>query len=201
MFCFQRYCLYSIDMKEIWKDIEEYKGAYQVSNLGQVKALERIDNSGHLRKEMVLKQNDSRGYKTVILYKNGKPKSFQVHRLVAIAFIPNPNNLPQVNHKDENPGNNIVENLEWCDNRYNCGFGTRNKRISKNATGKHINRIDISRKVKQYSLSGTFIKEWESAAEIERQTGFDASSIGKCCRNIPKYKTARGYIWRFSECV
>ena len=91
-------------MGEIWKDIQNYEGSYQVSNYGRVKSLSRVDSRGNKRNEKILKlDKDRQGYKNVYLCKNGKRKFYQVHRLVANAFIPNPNNYPHVNHKDENP--------------------------------------------------------------------------------------------------
>ena len=91
-------------MGEIWKDIQNYEGSYQVSNYGRVKSLSRVDSLGHKRNEKILKSRKNRqGYYDVSLYKNGKPKYCRINRLVAQAFIPNPNNYPCVNHKDENP--------------------------------------------------------------------------------------------------
>lgn len=122
-------------MKEIWKDIEGYEGLYQISNLGRVKSLEKYvntaikNNTKVKRKEQILKQYNKNGYLQVTLTHNNKRKYFGVHRLVANAFIPNLNNYPQVNHKDENTLNNCVDNLEWCTAKYNCNYGTRNSRI------------------------------------------------------------------------
>lgn len=122
-------------MQEIWKDIEGYEGLYQVSNLGRVKSLDKYINSGIKnnsyvkRKEKILKLKFNQGYYEVTLTHNHKRRFCKVHRLVAQAFIPNPNNFPQVNHKDENKLNNCVENIEWCDAKYNCNYGTRNSKI------------------------------------------------------------------------
>lgn len=125
-------------MQEIWKDINGYEGYYQVSNYGRVKSFDTIVPSGtknhimhqRIRKGKFLKQFDNgRGYLKVTLGYNGR-KSFFVHKLVATAFIPNPNNYIEVNHIDENKYNNIVSNLEWCDRKYNCNYGTRNLRLS-----------------------------------------------------------------------
>ena len=122
---------------EIWKDIEGYEGLYQVSNKGRIKSLNRIDSRGHKVNEKILSSKpNNKGYLRVHLYKNGKRKPFSVHRLVAIAFIPNPNNLLEVNHKDENKENNTVDNLEWCDRKYNANYGGRNERASVSNKGK-----------------------------------------------------------------
>lgn len=119
---------------EIWKDIEGYEGLYQVSNKGRIKSL----NYRRTGKEGMLKgKPDKNGYLIVFLYKKGeKPKPFLIHRLVAKGFIPNVNDLPEVNHIDENKENNHVENLEWCDRKYNMNYGTRTKRSVENRKGK-----------------------------------------------------------------
>ena len=118
---------------EIWKDIKGYEGLYQVSNMGRIKSL-NYRNTGE---EGILRHSlDSYGYLKVTLHKNGKQKYFRIHRLVAETFIPNVNNLPEVNHIDENKENNHVENLEWCDRKYNNNYGSRNERASVSMKGK-----------------------------------------------------------------
>lgn len=122
-------------MNEIWKDIKGYEGIYQVSNLGRVKALERVWYSGrngctkrtkpeHIMKYRLAKNT---GYCLLKLVKNGVEKHVLVHRLVAETFIPNPNNLPEVNHIDGNKENNCVDNLEWCTEKENISHATENK--------------------------------------------------------------------------
>ena len=183
-------------MQEIWKDIKGYEGLYQVSNLGRVKSLKFLSNvhKKYYDREKILKTGkDIRGYDVVILCRNGVQKGFKVHRLVAEAFIPNPNDLPQVNHIDENKENNCVSNLEFCTNKYNSGYGTRNERISKTMT----NNSKISKKVNQYDKQGNFIKEWVSLQEAGRQTKINVRNICSCCKG--KYKTAGGYIWKYKE--
>lgn len=170
-------------MEEIWKDNEGYEGMYQVSNMGRVRSL---------RRNIILRQGISRGYYILILSKNGKRLTNKVHRLVANAFISNPNNYPIVNHKDENKTNNCVNNLEWCDSKYNINYGTGNKKRGlTNTNGK------LSKPVCQYSKDGCFIKEWKSIMDVQRMTGYSGGNISKCCRNI--IKTAYGYIWRFKK--
>ena len=162
---------------EIWRDIDGYNGMYQISNKGRVKSL-------YNGSERILKLWDNgRGYLRVYLTKENTSKYIRVHRLVARAFIPNPHNLPEVNHKDENKKNNYVENLEWCDRRYNVNYGSRNERVSK--------------KILQYSKSGEFIREWQGAREVERVLGIDNSHINACCRG--KQKSAYGFIWKYKE--
>ena len=164
---------------EVWKDIEGYEGLYQVSDYGRVKRIgykkERILKPGRLKN----------GYLQVILYKNGKQNHFLVHRLVALTFISNPNNLPEVNHKDEDKTNNKFENLEWCDRKYNINYGTHIQRRSEKR----------SKPVIQYSKSGEFIKEWKSVIDVQIQFGYYHSSISRCCNE--KRKSAYGFVWRY----
>ena len=129
---------------EEWRDIEGYKGLYQISNLGRVKSFPNCKR----KTTRILKPGNNctgRGYLFIFLFKNKQKKRFYVHRLVAQAFIPNPNNLPMINHKDENPSKNIVDNLEWCDNKYNCNYGTLPKRKSEIAKTYKINRDNLGR--------------------------------------------------------
>lgn len=118
-------------MKEEWKDIKGYEGLYKISNLGRVKSLPKHAGRSY-RKERILKNSiDKDGYIKVTLCKNNKTSFLSIHRLLAIAFIPNPNNFPQINHKDENKQNNNLNNLEWCTCKYNINYGTRTKRAFK----------------------------------------------------------------------
>lgn len=129
-------------MTEIWRDIQGFEGIYMISNLGNLKSLDRIVNCKNgkcrIRRGVcfkVCKDNRNR-YKYVTLWdRNGKFLKTSIHRLVAQAFIPNPDNLPEVNHKDENKANNKVDNLEWCTHKYNINYGTCKQRISKALTG------------------------------------------------------------------
>ena len=119
-------------MNEIWKDIKGYEGSYQVSNLGRVKSL----NYHRCGFERILEIDSSSQYETIMLYKNGSRTRFLIHRLVASAFIPNPNNYPVVNHIDEDKSNNRVDNLEWCTQQYNVNYGTGLDRLSGVLKGK-----------------------------------------------------------------
>ena len=170
-------------MLEIWKDVKGYEGLYQVSNTGKVRSLHyrKTDKVCELKPYLM-----KTGYCRVHLHKpNGEIEDFLIHRLVAEAFIPNPDNLPQVNHKDECKTNNCVENLEWCDNFYNSNYGTHNERVGK----------AHSKTVFQITLDGKFVKEWKSTREVERILGINTTCISLACRGI--YKTAGGYIWRY----
>ena len=164
-------------MNEEWRDIKGYEGLYQVSNLGRVRSL----NYNKTRQIKELSYAKRRGYLGVTLYKNGKPKTFTVHRLVARMFIPNPNNYPQVNHKDENKSNNDVKNLEWCTNEYNHNYGTRNERVGKS----------LSKKVICITTGEIF----NSMREACRKYNISSGSMTECCQG--KRKTAGGYKWEY----
>jgi DNA-binding transcriptional regulator YiaG len=123
-------------MKEIWKDISNYEGLYQVSSYGRIRSLDHIDRLGRLKKSCVLSlRGHSSGYKLVNLYRNSKRRSYRIHRLVAQTFIPNHNNLPEVNHKDGNKSNNFIDNLEWVTSKENSDH--KDKILGKCAKGEH----------------------------------------------------------------
>ena len=176
---------------EIWRDIEGYHN-YQVSNLGRVKSLERnvIKGRGGLYKieEKILKsRKDKNGYLLINLCKEGEMRSYLVHRLVASAFLDNPNNLPQVNHKDEDKTNNRVENIEYCDRSYNINYGNRNEKMAKSR----------SIPILQFTKDGEFVRRWDSSTQVEKELGIDNSSIAKCCRG--KHKSVGGFIWGYAD--
>ena len=138
-------------MIEEWRPVVGYEGLYEVSNTGRVRSLDKYDSMNRFLRGRILRLfTDGLGYLRAQLYSNSKRKSFLVHRLVAQAFIPNPDNLPQVNHRDENPSNDNVENLEWCDAKYNSNYGTRNDRIRttrlRNGTSTGLSREEYSKK-------------------------------------------------------
>lgn len=167
---------------EIWKDIEGYPN-YQVSNMGRVKSL----NYNRTGKEKILKGIKNRkGYLQVGLCKEGLQKTVKVHRLVASTFIPNPNNLSQLNHIDEDKTNNCVDNLEWCDSKYNTNYGTRNKKISN----------IISKPILQFTNSGEFIRKWDNTAQVEKELGIKHCNICLCLKG--KRKSAGGYKWCYA---
>ena len=165
---------------ETWKDVAEYEGFYQVSNKGNVYSVGRVDSRGHRRRGRILKPKyDRGGYLTVNLCKNGKMKTKKVHRLVAGAFLPNPNGLPQVNHRDEDKDNNNVENLEWCDARYNSNHGTRNERMAQAQ----------SKKVRAVNAKTGDVVEFNSTAEAGRK-GYHCGVVSMACRGV--YKNNKG---------
>ena len=172
-------------MEEMWKDIKGYEGMYQISNLGKVKSLPR-DTRNRFKNGRIMKPMLSNtGYYMIGLYKNRQYKRFSVHRLVALNFIPNPHNLSEINHKDENPKNNCVSNLEWCDRIYNINYGTQIERAHKKE------RV----KVNQYDLNNNFIKTWDSITEAG--LFYKTSHISACCRN--KRNNAKGFIWKYAD--
>lgn len=181
---------------EIWKIIDGYPN-YMVSNLGRVKSL----GNNKMRKEKILKcwvKKD--GYVQIRLNKYGKGKKYYVHRLVAEAFIPNPNNLPEVNHKSEIKTQNNVENLEWCDRKYNMNYGTLIERAAEKIKG----RTDIVEKrvakllkpIQQIDLeTGIVLKKWPSIVEVQRKLGYNQSCINNCLRG--RTKASYGYKWEY----
>ena len=182
---------------EAWQDIPGYEGRYQASTYGRIKSVERTVVFKDGRKKsfpsVLLKYGKRRNYLRVDLCKNGKIISISVHRIVARTFIPNFQNLPYINHKDENPRNNRVENLEWCTPKYNSNYGTLKYRVSE----KQKNDKKKSKPVFQYNLSGTILKRFPSIMEAERQTGFFHTHINACC--LGKQKSAYGFLWSYAE--
>lgn len=153
-------------MEEIWKTIPEYPD-YQVSNLGRIKSYKQLATG-----KITIGNKDKKGYLTKTLYNINGAKTFKVHRLVALVFLPNPQNLPQVNHKDEDKTNNAVDNLEWCNNLYNALYGTRIQRAAQKnrccpTTSKGVYSIDKDGKKEYYASIG----------EAERQTGLSHCNI------------------------
>lgn len=173
-------------MQEIWKDVVGYEQFYQVSNKGRVRR--KRDNFVYKPRTF------TNGYKNVLLYKDGKwhktgGKSELVHRMVAMAFIPNPNNYPQVNHKDEDKENNCVENLEWCTSKYNNNYGTAKARMI----------AKQSRPVVQANLDGSFVKLWPSAKYAQRNSNHLQCCISKCANHDKGSETHHGYLWIYRE--
>lgn len=166
---------------EVWKAVLGYEGLYEISNYGNVKAL----NYKCLGIVKIIRQSTScYGYKVVGLSKNGKTKQFFVHRLVAIAFVPNPNGYPIVNHKDENKTNNNEDNLEWCTNKYNLNYGSAREKMVR---GKR-------KSVLQYDINCNLIKVFRSISEAARETGLCRAHISACYRG--ENRTHGGFFWR-----
>ena len=186
---------------EVWKDIQGYEGIYQVSTHGKVRSLSRQlhNKSGYFTsKEKMLKsrlsgRDEKNKYLEVALYKNHKRQDVRVHRLVAKAFIPNPNSYPIINHKDGNKKNNNVNNLEWCTHKQNRQHAINNGLV-KFYYGKQNKK---SRKIMQCDIDGNCIKVWFGVREIAKETGFNYGNIDRCLRG--KRPTAYGYIWRVAD--
>lgn len=169
--------------KEIWKDIKGYEGLYQVSNLGNVRSY----HSGEWR--LLTNVINRRGYKQYLLYKNGKRKNMRGNRLVAEAFIPNPDNLPFVNHKDENPLNCSLSNLEWCTYKYNSNYGTCRQRIQQS----------LEREVYQYNKDGSLVQKHRGMTEASRAIGVAQSAIVYATDKYDSkgvIRSIKGYVWR-----
>ena len=165
-------------MGEIWKPIKGFEGFYEISNEG------RIKNS---RRNKILRFGyDSDGYPHYTFSKNGKRKTYTIHKLVAIHFIDNPFGYKCINHKDENKTNNRAENLEWCTILYNNNYGTKNHRTAQK----------ISKPVVQIE-NGEIVAKYRSATEASEQTGINYWHICECCRNTGKRHRAGGYHWNF----
>lgn len=165
---------------EIWKDVPDYEGIYQVSNLGNVRSM-NYRGTGVVK---LLVPTLSVGYPRVMLSKNGNVRGFHVHRLVGMAFIPNPHGYDCINHKDESRTNNRVENLEWCTKAYNNTYGTIQKRHA----------ITRSKPILQI-LNGVVVKRWDSIKEVA-DFGYDAANVCQCCKNT-RY-SHKGYEWRYA---
>ena len=161
---------------------------YYISREGEVMST-NFHRTG--RCQVLKPYTNNGGYQTVSLCKNGTVKIGMVHRLVAETFIPNPNNLPCVNHKDENKTNNHVDNLEWCTPKYNCNYGTRNSRMKRKLRENNKHKKQVA----QISLDGTIVKIWDSMREAARN-GYVFSNIWSCCNHINK--THKNYKWEYT---
>ena len=154
------------------KDIKGYEGLYGITSCGKVWS--------YKSKRFLKPSKTHYGYLSVVLMKNGERKFYYTHRLVAEAYIPNQNNMPHINHKDENKTNNCLQNLEWCDASYNNNYGTRNDKIKK--------------PILQFDLDGNFIREWSSATDVGKEL---QGNICNCLKG--KLPSAYGYKWVYKE--
>lgn len=176
---------------EVWRNVPGYEGFYEVSNWGRVKSVKRVVGKKHIRESILSQRLNRQGYPVVSLTKDKINKYPAVHRLVAISFLPNPDNLPVVNHKDENPLNSNLDNLEWCDYSYNANYGTRNKRISELLRG----QPSRCKPVAQYDLDGNYIRTWPSMIQVERELGkCKWAAVASACKG--RNHTCIGSQWR-----
>lgn len=193
-------------MTELWKDVQGYEGLYQVSNMGNVRSVDHeveVTRNGITfvvpKKGKVLSPTRRQhGYVGVMLYGKGGHatrgfKTFSVHRLVAEAFVENPNGYDEVNHLDECKTNNRADNLEWCDRKYNTNYGTTQSRRAEKIT----NDPRRAKQVVQLDLDGNEIQTWPSLGEIRRQLGFAPSNICRATRG--DYSHAYGYRWKYAD--
>ena len=181
------------EINEIWKPVVGYEGLYECSNMGRVKSVDRYVShrydgefqfiKGRIRKTKL----NNWGYEMLSLCKDGKEKTCLVHRIIAEAFLPNPYNLPEVNHKDECKTNNCVDNLEWCDSSYNKLYGT--------ALKKRMDKIIVP--ILQYSKDGMLIKKWDSMQSVMDDLGINRGNISNCCSG--RCKSAGGYKWKYYD--
>lgn len=195
---------------EIWKDVPGYEGLYQASTSGRIKSIPRNGTLGGILVGAISKH----GYRRVLLYSKNKRKDWRVNRVIATTFIPNPNNLKQVNHKDEIKLNDRADNLEWCTSKYNNNYGTLPKRrselrkkfkysdsskIKMSESQKRIvkrgGQSPYAKKVYQYDKAGDLIKMWDSLSDIERELGYAHGNVGDVARGNKEF--AYGFSWSY----
>lgn len=177
-------------MEEIWKDIPGWEGYYKVSTLGRVLSI-NFNNSR--RQAIRTATRDRLGYLCLTLHRKGYSKTYKVHRLVALAFIPNPNNFPCINHKDEDKTNNCIENLEWCDYSYNNKYGNRPRKVLD--AYRRNNGSKAERPVVKMDKSGIILGEFISISEAARRVGVSRESLRDCV--LGRSKSCVGYIWKY----
>ena len=183
-------------MEEEWLPVKGYEGLYEVSNMGRVRSLK---NTRHvIRKEPLIKKQfvGSWGYPMVALCKDGISKPSLVHRLVAEAFVPNPDNLPFINHKDENRQNSVSTNLEFCTQAYNNNYGTARQRGIETAKK---NGSYNTKKLYQYDKIGNLIGVFDSVASASKSLNINASTLSNCANGKRHCRSAHGYVFRFTE--
>lgn len=192
---------------EIWKDIEGFEGRYQISNMGRVKSLSRVvyhrasnrtTSFERMIPERIMKTHISNsGYMFVTLREKNVSFGKFVHRLVADAFILNPNGYKEVNHKDENKLNNNADNLEWCTPSYNMRYGEM-------AVIRQRGNIRNRKPIIQMTMGGKFVRKYKSIKEMHRITGINSEGVSRMCRGMKTYRNGRslisvgGYLWRFA---
>lgn len=192
----------NIEQCEVWKDIPNYEGLYQVSNYGRIKRVLFKNGKYEFKKEKILKlRYDKDGYEKVTLYKNGTAKIKSIHRLVAEAFVSNPNNYSLVLHKKSisDGGNNNENNLYWGTQKMNMQDKKRDGHnvIIKYWLGKKGKEHPLSKKIDQYDLKGNFIKTWDCMNDIQRELKINSSNVHSVCNK--KRNKAGGFIWKYSE--
>jgi len=175
-------------MKESWEDIAGYEGLYQVSNYGRIKSFRQGKRTKSTAEYILNPTLSNTGYEQITLYRSQHDRhKFLVHRLVAQAFIDNPNNYESVNHKDENRLNNKADNLEWCTASYNNAYGTARIRGS----------ITKGQKIDQFTLEGIYLATYASLSVANKITGINKHIISDCLCGV--CQSGKGYIWRYAD--
>lgn len=178
----------------MWEKVKNYEDLYEVNEFGEIRSIKRLGTSGGLIKPTT----DKNGYQKISLCKNGIQKTMSVHRVVYYSFFPNTDETLQINHKDENPSNNRLDNLEAITQKENLNYGTRNERIS--VTNSDLNgnfQKNISKQIKCYEYpSMKYLRDFNSTKQVERELGIFHSHVSKCCKNI--YKQINGYTFRYA---
>ena len=199
----------------MWKDIKGYEGIYQISDTGQVRSLSRYvkcrNGVREVKSKILTPVNVGGGYKQVSLCQHSKCKRALLHRLIAEAFIPNPDNLPCINHKDGNPSNNAIDNLEWCTYGYNSNYYICKERQRLHMLERYQNdtkflddckkRLDkwhnrCKKKVCQIDLNNNLVKIWDSTTATAKD-GFIPNDVGQCANH--KRNTHHGFKWVWYE--
>lgn len=200
---------------EIWKDIPGYEGLYQASTLGRIRSLDRVIEvkiDGMVQKRSILGTilcggHNGHGYLFVYLCRNGKAKRYYIHRIIAKTFIPNPQNYPYINHKDENPGNNCVDNLEWCTQKYNANYGSHIEKVrAYMLSDKNPNRgkprpekfkEKVRKPILQLDRDGNVIREWDSARTAGTVLGIFPQVITAVCKG--RCLSYKNFIWKYKD--
>jgi len=178
---------WNMTMSETWKPVVGFEGLYEVSSSGKVRGIKRG--------KIVSQHIHRTGYMYTVLTKNSKPHTLSVHRIVAKAFIPNPDNKREVNHKDFNKTNNNLKNLEWATTQENRDWNLQSEKLVKKRKETLAKMTEKTRvKVNQYDLNGNFVKTWDCIRSAGKTLKIDESNISTCCRG--RLKTSGGYIWR-----
>lgn len=188
-------------VEEVWRPINEWEERYMASNFGRIKSLSRvvkkINGTKCMRESFIMKQDNVSGYLKIRLSIRGKCKRFSSHRLIAMAFIPNPENKPEVNHNRGITWDNRVSELEWSTKKDNVLHAFRVLKRIHPKKGKLGALSKHSIPVVQLTISGEFVSLFDGLSEVKRKLNIDHSFIAKVCRG--KQKTAHGYLWKYKS--